>query len=131
MRDELANARPADGNAERDAWNLAFAKAQMLQTWTAMATIESHVEKNLSKLEDQLKLWTAKVKAGIAKANVAGKEAKIDSRKQLDELKSKLDVAQSKLEKAKAAGSEKWETLKDDVEHTWKELEGAFKKLIH
>jgi hypothetical protein len=93
--------------------------------------METHIDKNLSKLEAQLKLWGAKLSEVMAKANVAGQQAKIDSRKQLDELKAKLAVAQSKLDEAKAAGSEKWETLKQGVEHTWQELEGAFKKLVH
>lgn len=96
-----------------------------------MSTIESHIEKNVSKLEAQLKLWNAKLSEVLAKANVAGQQAKIDSRKQLDELKSKLEGAQSKLDEAKAAGSEKWDTLKQGVERTWQDLEDAFKKLIH
>jgi hypothetical protein len=96
-----------------------------------MATTESFVDKNLSKLESQLKLWAAKFDEVVAKANVAGQQAKVDSRKQLDELKSKLQVAQSKLDEAKAAGAEKWETLKQGLERSWQELEGAFKKLVH
>ena len=96
-----------------------------------MATTESIVDKNLSKLESQLKLWAAKFDEVVAKANVAGQQAKVDSRKQLDELKSKLQVAQSKLDEAKAAGVEKWETLKQGLERSWQELESAFKKLVH
>jgi hypothetical protein len=92
-----------------------------------MSTIES----NVSKLEAQLKLWGAKLDEVLAKANVAGQQAKIDSRKQLDELKSKLAVAQSKLDEVKAAGNEKWETLKQGVERTWQDLEETFKKLVN
>jgi hypothetical protein len=96
-----------------------------------MSKIESHVDESVSKLEARLKLWSAKLEEVLAKANVAGQQAKIDSRKQLDELKSKLAVAQSKLDEAKAAGSDKWETLKQGVENTWQDLEDTFKKLVH
>jgi hypothetical protein len=96
-----------------------------------MDKTKATVDKNLSKLEDQLKLWAAKFNEVAAKATVAGQQLKVDSRKQLDELKSKLDGAQAKLDEAKAAGAEKWDVLKKDVEHTWHELEGAFKKLVH
>jgi hypothetical protein len=91
-----------------------------------MSTIESTV----GKMDAQLKLWGAKLNELLAKANVAGQQAKIDSRKQLDELKSRLEVAQAKLDEAKAAGNEKWETLKHGVERTWQDLEETFKKLI-
>ena len=95
-----------------------------------MGNVESHVDKTLSKLEAQLKLWGDKLHESIAKASVAGQQAKIDSRRQLDELKSKLEAARSKLDEAKAAGNEKWEAFKQGIEHTWQELEGAFKKLV-
>lgn len=96
-----------------------------------MATIESRVDKNLSKLEAQLKLWGAKLNEVAAKANVAGKQASIDSRKQVEGLKAKLAVAQAKLDEAKAAGGEKWDALKQGVEHLWEDLETTFKKLTH
>jgi multidrug resistance efflux pump len=96
-----------------------------------MGTMESMVDKNIAKMEAQLKLWGAKFSELMAKANVDGQQAKIDSRKELDELKSKLEVAQSKLDEAKADGKEKWEVLKQGVEHTWAEIESTFKKLVH
>jgi len=96
-----------------------------------MATTGLNLEENMSKLEAQLDLWRAKLKEVAAKANVAGQQAKIDSRKHLDELESKLALARKKLDEAKASGAEKWETLKDGVEHIWQDLEGSFKKLIH
>ena len=88
------------------------------------------VDENLSKLEAQLDLWKAKIRKGIATGDVSGQQAKIDSQQQLDRLNSKLQEAQSKLDEAKAAGSKKWDTLKDGVEKTWRELEDAFKKLV-
>ncbi|HEU4732492.1 MAG TPA: hypothetical protein VFT22_31570 [Kofleriaceae bacterium] len=96
-----------------------------------MGTIESSVDKTLSKLEDQLKLWGAKLNELAAKVDVAGKEAKIDARKRLDDMKAKIEVAQSKLDEAKAAGGDKWDKFKSGIESSWKELESAFQKLTH
>jgi hypothetical protein len=96
-----------------------------------MATTETRIDKNLSKLEAQLELWSAKLTEVAGRARVAGEQAKVDSRKQLDELKSRLEVARSKLDEARAAGAEKWEIFKDGIEHIWGEIEGTFKKLVH
>lgn len=96
-----------------------------------MGTIESSVDKTVSKLEDQLKLWGAKLNELAAKADVAGQEAKIDARKRLDDLKAKIKVARAKLDEAKAAGGDKWDKFKSGIESSWKELEGAFQKLTH
>jgi phage shock protein A len=96
-----------------------------------MATTQSHFKNGLARLEDRLKLWHAKFNAAVASSRVTRQEAKIDSGKQLDEIKSKLEAAQARLDEAKAAGSEKWDTVKDGVEHTWHDLEQAFKKLLH
>lgn len=96
-----------------------------------MGTIESNVDKNASKLEDQLKLWSAKLTELAAKVEVAGQEIKIDARKHLDDMKAKIKVAQAKLDEAKAAGGDKWDKFKSSIESSWKELEGAFRKLTH
>ena len=96
-----------------------------------MGTIESSVDKTASKLEDQLKLWGAKLAELAAKVEVAGQETKIDARKRLDDMKSKIKVAQAKLDEAKAAGGDKWDKFKSGNESSWKELEGAFQKLTH
>ena len=96
-----------------------------------MGTIESSVDRTVSKLEDQLKLWGAKLNELAAKVDVAGQEAKIDARKRLDDRKAEIEVAQSKLDEAKAAGGDKWDKFKSGIESSWKELEGAFQKLTH
>src|SRR6266545_4453882 len=62
-----------------------------------MGTIESSVEKNVAKMEQQLKIWNAKLAELIARGKIAGQEAKADSRKALYELKAKVEVAQSKV----------------------------------
>jgi len=96
-----------------------------------MGTVESNVEHAMSGLESQLRLWGAKLDELFAKAKVSKQEAQIESRKHLDELKLKLDAATTKLQAAKAAGGDKWDAFKHDLESSWKDLEGAFKKLVH
>lgn len=96
-----------------------------------MGTIGSTVDRTVSKLEDQLKLWHAKLAVLGAKADVVGQEAKIDSRKRLDEVKAKLAAAQAKLDEVKAAGADKWDTFKHGLESSWKELESTFNTLTH
>jgi len=93
--------------------------------------MKSSVETTVSKLEDQLELWGAKLSELAAKAEVTGREAKIDARKHLDEVKAKLDEARSKLDEAKTAGEGRWDKFKADLERSWKELEGAFHDLTH
>jgi len=96
-----------------------------------MGTIGTSIDTTVTKLEDRLELWGVKLNELVAKAEVAGQEAKIDARKHLDDLKAKLADARAKLDDAKAAGGETWEKFKVGVEHSWKELEGAFHKLTH
>jgi peptidoglycan hydrolase CwlO-like protein len=86
-------------------------------------------EDKVGKLEAQLKQWGARLDELVAKADRAGTAARIDNRKRIDDLKAKVHAAQAKLDEVKAAGSEKWETLKTGVESAWSELELAFKKL--
>ena len=90
-----------------------------------MEATEGHV----GKMEAELRQWGAKLDELVAKAEKAGAEVKIDQRRRIDDLKAKYQVAQSKLCELKAAGSEKWATLKTGVESAWKDLEAAFKKM--
>ena len=96
-----------------------------------MGTIASSVDKNVNKLEDQLKLWGAKLSELVAKAEVAGQENKIEARKHLDDVKAKLAIARSKLDEAKAAGADTWDKFKAGIESSWKDIEGTFQKLTH
>jgi hypothetical protein len=91
--------------------------------------IESSVEKTVSKLEDQLELWAARLNELAAKIDVRSQEAKIDARKGLEDAKAKLAVARSKLDEAKSAGADRWDKFKAGVESSWKELETAFHNL--
>lgn len=94
-----------------------------------MGTFESSVERTVSKLEDQLELWAAKLNELAAKAEVKSHETKIDTRKHLEDAKAKLAVARSRLDEAKTAGAGRWDKFKAGVESAWKELETAFHDL--
>ena len=87
------------------------------------------MEPHVGKMEAQLRQWGAKLDELLATAEAAGTEAKADYRKHIDELRAKHQAAQAKLDELKAAGSDKWETLKAGVEGAWNELDVAFKKL--
>lgn len=100
----------------------------MLLTQSTMTTTE-FIDKNISKLEAQLELWSAKLNEATAKLRVTQEQAKIESQKQLEELKVQLDVARTKLDEAKAVGAEKWEALKKGLESAWADLERTFKQL--
>jgi len=94
-----------------------------------MGTIGTSIDATVAKLEGQLALWSAKLDELKAKADVAGQETKIDLRNRLEDTKAKLADARVRLDEAKAAGESKWESFKASVEHSWKELEGAFHDL--
>lgn len=94
-----------------------------------MATTQDFIDKNFAKLEAQLDDWRVKVDQLLVKALVAREEAEIRSRKQLDELKQELDVARTRLDEAKVAGASRWESFKEGLENTWRELERTFKQL--
>lgn len=96
-----------------------------------MGTIRTNIDSNVSRLEDQLELWGARLNELVAKAEVAGQESKIDARRHLDDIKQKLADAHTKLDQVKAAGGDKWDDFKTGVEASWKDLEGAFHKLTH
>jgi hypothetical protein len=95
-----------------------------------MTTTETSMDKNLSRLEAQLEVWSGKLHELLSRATAAGQQARVDSKKQFDELKGRLEVARTKLDEARAAGSEKWEVFKDGVERAWDELEATFKKMM-
>jgi len=87
------------------------------------------MESYVGKMEDQLKLWDAKLDVLMAQAKVVGTEAKIDHQKRLDAIKAKRAAAQAKLDEVKAAGSDKWDSFKAGLEVVWKDLGDAFKEV--
>lgn len=92
-------------------------------------TIEASVEKNVEKMEVQLKAWGAKLDELVAKAEKTSATAKVESRHHLDDLKARYAVAQKKLAALKAAESGKWEHFKTDLDVVWRDLEAALKSL--
>ena len=84
------------------------------------------MNEQVGRMEKQLKDWRVKLDDFIAKADKGDKNTKNNYYKQIDNLKSKYHVAQSKLEETKKGGHEKWEGLRTDIEHTWKDVEKTF-----
>jgi hypothetical protein len=99
----------------------------VLNPQSKSATISKDV--HLGQVESQLKQWGAKIDALIARANEAGAEAKADYRKSIDDLAAKRQATQQKLDELRAAGNDKWETFKTDLDSARHELEVAFRKL--
>lgn len=90
-----------------------------------MESTETHV----GTMQAQLATWGAKLDELLAKAGEADAEAKVDYHERVEALKAKYQSAKAKLEQSKAAGSDKWETFKGDLEVVWKDLEVAFTEL--
>ncbi len=89
------------------------------------------VDRTVTKLQNDLEMWGAKLNELLAKAEVAGQEATVDARKHLEDATDKLAAARGKLEEAKGTGEDKWEEFKIGLERSWRELERAFHKLAH
>jgi uncharacterized coiled-coil DUF342 family protein len=92
-------------------------------------TIETSVEKNVAKLESQLKAWGAKLDELVAKAEKTSATAKVESRQRLDELKGRYAEAQKRLAALKTAEKGKWAHFKNDLDVVWKDFEAALESL--
>jgi galactokinase len=92
-------------------------------------SIEAKLDKNLEKMETQLKAWGAKIDAFLANAEKHRAEAKAEYQKRVDELKARHAAVQAKLDELKAASSDKWEVLRAGLEAAWKDLETTFRTL--
>jgi hypothetical protein len=80
-------------------------------------------------MEKQLKTWGASLDQLVVKAEVASADLKEGHKKRVAELRAKHDEAQKKFDEFKAAGADKWEGFKNDVERAWKDVETTFKDL--
>jgi len=96
-----------------------------------MGTIEANVDKVVSKMEGQLAQWAATLDDLVSSADQAGDQARREARARLDEVKSKLAAAHARLDEVRAAGADKWETMKQGLEQSWQDLERTFQRLTH
>jgi hypothetical protein len=87
------------------------------------------MEKNLEKVETQLKLWSVKIDELVARAEGAGAQVALTHRERIDELKSKRAMAQARLEELRVAGSWKWRRFGRGIASAWNDLVVAFRAL--
>jgi len=88
-------------------------------------------ESPLGTREAELRQWGTRLDKLLAKGDAAGTAPRLDYRQRLDDLRQKYDAAEAKLAELKAAGSDKWDTLKDGIEHAWSELATAFTRVAN
>ncbi|MEZ4374235.1 MAG: hypothetical protein R3B07_25675 [Polyangiaceae bacterium] len=65
----------------------------------------------------------------VATADAAEPAVSVGYRHDIDDLKLKFQVIQTKIETLKAVGEKKWDTLKEDIELSWRDLHKTFKGL--
>lgn len=94
-----------------------------------MGRIEQNVDKNLGKMETQLKTWAAKMDEFVDEAGKAGEQAKLDARQRIDAMREKLADAHSKLAQLERIETSNWERFKADLHVAWLDLEAAFDAL--
>ncbi|MFH1807499.1 MAG: hypothetical protein ABIJ09_02045 [Pseudomonadota bacterium] len=88
-----------------------------------------NMQAHIDRLETQLKHWGETLDALVAKVDAAGADATFVRRRHVSDLQAKYHSAQLKIDELKAAGSEKWQTLRGGVDSAWKDLEHAFKDM--
>jgi hypothetical protein len=84
-------------------------------------------EMQVGKIEKQLAQWGARLDELAAKAATAGEDVIQKERQHIAELRAKRDEFAVKLQEMKAAGSDKWQTIKSGVDSAYDELEAAFR----
>ncbi len=94
-----------------------------------MAPPESKLDSPVVTMESQLALLGSKLQELADHAAATGDELKHDYRKRVQGLKAKHQRAQVKFDICKAAGADKWDTLKEGMERAWRELKDAFDAL--
>ena len=100
-----------------------------MNTVTIIKDSVNDIDENVNKMEEQLKQWDERLLM-MAKSEVACMQARIDLRKRIDVINAKRAVAQTKFDQFRAAGNEKGDIFKADVEGALKDLEAAFNELI-
>jgi hypothetical protein len=82
-------------------------------------------ELHRQKYQAQLDEWKADVAKLKARAAAAKADAQIEMNKHIEELDHKMHEAGAKLGELAAAGEEKWDVAKKNVETTWAALKAG------
>jgi len=92
-----------------------------------MITKDQYVERHQAEIES----LNAELKDLEAKITEAGADAKakLEHEEHMGVLRQKRDEAKAKLAEIQAAGEDRWEDLKDGLEHTWTAIKDGFEKV--
>lgn len=82
------------------------------------------------KVQATLDEWSARMDMMKAKADGLAADARIEYDKGLRELADKQDRLKAKLAEVGDMTEEKWETVKDSMESTWVDAQGAWNHFI-
>jgi chromosome segregation ATPase len=86
-------------------------------------------EDYLDKIEPQIREWAAKINELKAKAEKGSAEMKIKMTQEIEDLRARKEAAQQKLAEMRAAGAEKWESLKTGTEKAVEEWKKKWESL--
>ena len=86
-------------------------------------------KEQIEKYEKRIRYWGGKLESLVATADAAEPAVSVGYRHDIDDLKLKFQVIQTKIETLKAVGEKKWDTLKEDIELSWRDLHKTFKGL--
>ena len=87
-------------------------------------------ENTLEKMATQLKTWDSKLNELAARGDEAEANVKADYHKHVHELQVKYREAVTRFNWVKAAGSDKWDGFRSDLDGVWSDVERAFRDLI-
>jgi predicted nucleic acid-binding Zn-ribbon protein len=92
-----------------------------------MSTKDQYVEQRQAEMDK----WNAEIEALEAKIKTAAGDAKakLAHEEQINALRQKRDEAKAKLSEIRTAGDDRWEDLKDGLEHTWTSIKDGFEKV--
>ena len=87
-----------------------------------MSTKTEYIEKYQAEIER----WNTEIDA--LEAKIIEADAKSAHEEQINALRQHRDEAKAKLAEIQAAHEDKWEELKDGLEHTWVAIKDGFEK---
>lgn len=92
-----------------------------------MSTKEHYVEKRQAEIDK----WNAEIEGLEAKIKEVSDDAQAQSshEEQMKALRQHRDEAKAKLAEIQSAHEDRWEDLKDGLEHTWTFMKDGFEKL--